>query len=460
MKNYRFGYFIILAALLLFGSCKPDQYELGSLLQKEDLVFTVTPHEEEPNMIILNSNNPGAAPFWETPLGRSTKPNDTVKIAFPGSYEFQFSAMCGGGIVKADPLTIEIDEPNFDYIKDPMWVLLSGGVGHEKTWYLDLDAEGVSRYFLGPLYFAGMDMTYDYECKEDGEDCWSWDPDYAGNSWLMEQADFGSMTFSLRGSADVQVTHLTLGGVVENGSYNLDSDTKQLMMYDAGILHDPGRDGEVSNWGNIRIMSITEDAMQLAVHRNLSDEGDALLVYNFISQKYYDEWIPEETGDPDIEVDLGGGNADDALATTKTKVWALDAESPFDWATLTGELMNDWQNVGSYPDWAGYRAEHQDFVGNCTIKYFGTGDVIFTDGDGTITAGTYSTDNTTNIITFESARPSFAIGDWQVATTTEENQWRIVKTVTVDGEVTEMWMGSRDPEAPQYTVFHFVAQEL
>jgi len=36
-----------------------------------------------------------------------------------------------------------------------LWTLLSGGVDKEKTWYLDLDAEGVSRYFAGPLYFYG-----------------------------------------------------------------------------------------------------------------------------------------------------------------------------------------------------------------------------------------------------------------------------------------------------------------
>ncbi|MNL67414.1 hypothetical protein D3C87_1919990 [compost metagenome] len=42
------------------------------------------------------------------------------------------------------------------------------------------------------------------------------------------------------------------------------------------------------DWGDVRIMSLNENTMQLAVLRDpvLSQEGAAMLTYNFISKAY------------------------------------------------------------------------------------------------------------------------------------------------------------------------------
>jgi hypothetical protein len=48
-------------------------------------------------------------------------------------------------------------------------------------------------------------------------------------------------------------------------------------------------------------MSLTENTLQLAVLRDpeLSGEGACLLVYNFISKEYYDNWTPGEQEEPE-----------------------------------------------------------------------------------------------------------------------------------------------------------------
>ena len=44
-----------------------------------------------------------------------------------------------------EPVTFTVDNLFADFISDELWTLLSGGVGEEKTWYLDLDADALSR---------------------------------------------------------------------------------------------------------------------------------------------------------------------------------------------------------------------------------------------------------------------------------------------------------------------------
>jgi hypothetical protein len=41
-------------------------------------------------------------------------------------------------------VTFKIDQMYAEFISDETWTLLTGGAGEEKTWYLDLDAEGIS----------------------------------------------------------------------------------------------------------------------------------------------------------------------------------------------------------------------------------------------------------------------------------------------------------------------------
>ena len=283
--------FFLAGFLLLLAACTPDEGELGNLLSKEDLKYSITQDATDPNMVILESLTPDAIPRWVTPAGYSTRVKDTVKIAFAGDYTFTYSVLCSGGYVEADPFQLSVTTNNLSYVDDELWTFLTGGPGNEKTWLLDLDASGVCKYFVGPLYFYGTDDSW--ATVTDGEtiegDSWSWKPDYSQNTWQMSAGDYGTMTFSLSGTATVTVDNKMFTSNSGTGTFLLDSDAKTLKLTGAGILHNSEHDGVVTKWGDVRVMSLTENTMQLGVLRDNSDEGLCYLVYNYISQEYADE---------------------------------------------------------------------------------------------------------------------------------------------------------------------------
>jgi hypothetical protein len=178
-----------------------------------------------------------------------------------------------------EPKTITVTEDNFNYVNDPLWTALSGGVGQEKTWVLDLNAKA----FDGPLFFYGTNNGWQGACTVPNGDCWNWNPVYKDNTWLMPGGDYGTMTFSLKDGPFVEVNHLKVPGRgTEKGTYVLNASTKTLTLTGATPLHDQGRDACVGAWGNIRLLSLTENSMQLAVMRLSACEGEALLVYNYV----------------------------------------------------------------------------------------------------------------------------------------------------------------------------------
>lgn len=309
MKNKFKILFAFIGLVMLFTACTPTEYELGKLMDKSQLKFSVTPNATDPNMIILKSLTSGVAPQWVTPLGRSTSIIDTCKIPFSGTYKFVYGVESAGGLVQADTVTLNITTNNLSYVNDPLWTKLSGGVGNEKTWYLDLNANAVSKYFAGPLYFYGTQdswlsaalyaagkSTADVQKALSITDTWNWCPDYSGNSWLMTAADFGSMTFDLKSGAHVTINHLTIPARgTEHGTYMLDQTAHTLKITDAGILHDIGREANATQWGNCKVLSLTDNSMQLAVLRDKPSgtDGPCLMVYNFISKDYSDNWTPK-----------------------------------------------------------------------------------------------------------------------------------------------------------------------
>ena len=141
-----------LSALLVltFIACQPEEYLLGDMVSKDQLKYSIIQNPDDPNMIILKSETPGMTPMWITPMGRSTRVTDTVKIPFAGEYNFIYGVQSAGGFVQADTFNLTLTTDNLTYVDDPLWTLLSGGVGNSKTWLLDLDAEGVSKFFNGP----------------------------------------------------------------------------------------------------------------------------------------------------------------------------------------------------------------------------------------------------------------------------------------------------------------------
>jgi len=464
MNRKHISLFLVLIVMML-GGCSPAGYELGDIdVTPEELVegiaFTITHDSQNPNIVYLESKMPSRyTPLWIHPQGRSQDQKVTLEIAFEGTYNVTFGVQTRGGVVFGEPVTFTVDQFYAGFVDNELWTLLSGGVDKEKTWYLDLDADAVSRYFLGPLYFYGTDDSWETvtEGKTVEGDSWNWQPDYKGNSWLMAAADFGSMTFNLKGNANVTVEHKTISARgTETGLYMIDTNNHTLRMIDASPLHDAGRDGVVIDWGDIKIMSLTEDHMQLAVLRDpvLSGEGACLLVYNFISKDYYDNWVPGEVAEPEPTLPDNWMN-DVSQTVNKTIVWKLSEENPLDWANLDGSRMNGWNTPADYPAWLGTPdpAVYGNFSLTLNSEDFAA---TFKLPDGTETSTTYSL-NEKGFYSFVAAVPQFSVIGWASFHADANNQLRIL-SIEKDaaGNVSGMWLGARDPDKPEYMAFHLI----
>ncbi len=466
-----FAQVLALGIGLLITSCEPETHSLGDILDKSSIEFEIVQDfETDPggNTVIMTNKTDGVVLTWDYGTGRSNKKVQTVQYAFKGEYTINISALTAGGIVELDPVTITVTDDNLNYVNDPLWTALSGGVGNSKTWYLDLNAEGESKYFGAPMSFSGDGLVWGKECLfDDPTDvdayCWIWEPEWAGNEWIAEPGDYGYMTFSLEGGPFVEVNHaFTTSRGLENGTYFLDADKKELTLTDAAVLQSSWADNDVDDWSNYRILTLTEDAMQLAAIHNSKDE---LVIFNFISKDYSDNWVPQDLPDPNPEIDLDGGTVDDLLSvtTTTSKTWYLSPDSPFNWTDLNGEFLNDFNTVEDYEavGWTGYVAADQATVINNKITFSDDGTVTTIDSDGVEAAGTFTTSTDgTNIVQFTDITPFFPIGSsWATVSTTAENQWKIIKTAKTDGVVTDIWFGKRDEVKSEYMVFHFVLED-
>ncbi|MFD0990066.1 hypothetical protein ACFQ1R_08160 [Mariniflexile jejuense] len=460
--------FLILGISFLISSCQPESYSLGNILDKSDIKYDISQDfsiDPGGNTVILTNKTKGVVLTWDYGTGKSNKAVETVKYAFKGDYIIKISAVTAGGIVELDPVTITVTDDNLNYVNDPLWTNLSGGVGKSKTWLLDLNAEGVSKYFAGPMFFYGTNMGWleggDNGCY--GSDCWNWNPDWKGNEWLFPNGaqNFGTMTFNLINGPFVTTNNLSTG-TNESGTYFLDKDNHTLSFTNASMLHDSGNQSCVESWTETKVFSLTENTMQLGVFRKDGCGGRVLLVFNFISKEYSDNWVPQDLPDPNPAIDLNGGTVDDLLSTTTTttKTWHLSKDTPFNWTDLNGTFLNDWNSVADYEaaGWPGYISADQSTVIKNKISFSNDGKVTTVDSNGVQKTGTYSTEQGTNIISFSNITPSFPIGSsWATVSTTSQNQWKIVKTAKTGSLVTDIWFGKRDESGKnEYMVFHFV----
>ena len=121
-------------------SCKKKEYALDSLPDKSQINMEVKQDltiDAGGNTVYLINHSDQVEPVWDYVTGKSTRRVDTVRYAFQGDYIIKRSAVTSGGIVELDPITISVTKDNLNYVNDPLWTLLTGGVGNEKTWLLD-----------------------------------------------------------------------------------------------------------------------------------------------------------------------------------------------------------------------------------------------------------------------------------------------------------------------------------
>jgi hypothetical protein len=172
------------------------------------------------------------------------------------------------------------DPAILEYYKDPLWILLSGGVGKERTWMIDFNAEGVSKKFAGPMWFSGDELRWSKECAKPGGNCWTWEPVW--QTWMPGPKNYGTMTFKIKAVPVVPSVTVDQKGLSDSkngvftGDYFLDIDQKTITF--TGIV--PLNMGwENADWSKAYIISLTEDGMQLGFKHKTKAE---LELYNFI----------------------------------------------------------------------------------------------------------------------------------------------------------------------------------
>ena len=271
MKNNFKILVAILGAALLYSSCRPDKFELGALANKTDLKFTIVPSSANPNDIVLTSLTPGLTPLWVTPYGQSIKLKDTTNVPFPGTYKFVYGVESAGGLVLADTTVVTITTIDEKTVSDPMWIKLTGGLGHSKTWVLDLDANAVSKYFAGPFYFGGTG--------------WEWAPAFKDIGWAgVSAGDYGTMTFDLIGNANFSSNNKMFPDLSGTGKFMLYPATNELATIDAQVLHDKAQGGNVANWNaRMTVKTLTDSTMQLIAKKDANN----WLIYNYTTLEYY-----------------------------------------------------------------------------------------------------------------------------------------------------------------------------
>lgn len=464
MKQNKCLYTLIALLMLVFNfsACSPDEFELGGKdLTSDDLVegiaYTITHDEDNPNTVYLTSLLPPSYNVtWEHPQGRSQARTVTLNMPFAGTYEVTFGVETRGGVVYGPTTTFTVDDFCADFVTDEMWTMLSGGVDNSKRWFLDLDANGTSRYFAGPVYFYGTDDSW--ETVTNGAviegDTWSWQADWAsvaGWQFSSTAMDFGYMEFDLKGNSNVTVVMNELGREMK-GVYMLNTTDHTITFTNAELLHDAVNDTQVASWsGTMKLLSLTENTMQIGVER-VSDP--CLLVFNFISEDYYNNWDPNSGTEEVITPTLmeGWRNYVEPLTQKQTTFKLAEDDTPFDWLALDGSQL-------------GYAANHSavDYLGDLQLT-FNRVDNSYTCTlpDGTSMTGTYTLSDD-GIYTFSDGLPVYTMStDGLMQFRANPDNTLRITNVAVDsytGAISDLWLGSelRDDQNRlyQYQGYHF-----
>jgi hypothetical protein len=174
-----------------------------------------------------------------------------------------------------------VDPALLKYYADPLFTFLTGGIGKQKTWILDMNvATGKGTVFNGPLHFSGDDLRWGGVSTE-GKFYWQaeW------YDWMFPLKDYGTMTFELKGrfavEPTVKVTQKNLEDAAKNGTFTgsffMDLDAKTMSFTDATPMYPRRNDLDFSI--KAQIISLTEDGLQLAFKHKFKAEFE---VFNYI----------------------------------------------------------------------------------------------------------------------------------------------------------------------------------
>lgn len=155
-----------------------------------------------------------------------------------------------------------------------------------KTWYLDIDAEGKTVIFGGPMFYYGTDDSWATVTNKEPVlgDSWNWCPDYASNSWLGEAREYGKMTLKADGTCTIIRIDAAGKETREEGTFTVDEENKTISLSIDILGFDKFNTFTLDAKTKLKIFSLTEKGMQIAILRDpaLSGEGACSLVYNYI----------------------------------------------------------------------------------------------------------------------------------------------------------------------------------
>lgn len=455
MKLFKQIILLVTIAVLVVMSCKKKDYSLGNMPDKAQINMEVKQDltvDAGGNTVYLINHTDAVEPYWDYATGTSTRRVDTVKYAFKGDYTVKRTAVTGGGLVQLDPITIHVTQDNLNYVNDPLWILLSGGPGNEKTWVLDLNANGVSKFFDSPVYFAGTDYGWNNQCTKDGGNCWTWFPKWSDNTWIAAQGDYGTMTFNLKGGPYVTVDQKMIAGSgTKTGTYYLDKDAKTVSFTNVTPLNQ-GYD-QVYTKG--KIITLTENTLQLAFKHPTKDEVE---IFNYISKQYSDNWVPPpppvKKPDDGFNPTFAPGEILNMLtggATSTGRFWTLDVNgNPIDWIAKG----NGWTvDKNSSYNW-GWNETWDDAVNGAWIRFQFNGLKYSRFQDGVVTTGTFSVNESKNEVTLVGNTLLQNSGSWMNPTATT---LKIVKGWPTTYSTKGVWFGtSYDAGKDEWLSWHYI----
>lgn len=259
---------LFLLSLLTLSACDPitDRAELSTDFQAEDLKYSVTQKKGQDNVVYLSSETPGVIVYWDYEIGTSNQEQDTISIPFAGDYTITYTAYPGGMPV-ADSTEITVSQNDPSYFSEPEWNYLTNGVAG-KTWVLNMER---------PVGWYGLDYG------EGGSGDWVYHPSYEGNEWVMENKDWGQMTFNLDGDYNYSRTMYDKNGnpVTCEGTFTMDLEAEFIHLQGCDMLYGGNYYNQVSNWRKLKILKIMDKTLILGVLRDQSTEGEAWIGFQF-----------------------------------------------------------------------------------------------------------------------------------------------------------------------------------
>lgn len=419
-------YIIALFSLAIFG-CEPieERVEMPAPGDPSRMAYSVEQNPERVNELWLKSSTPGAIPFWDFETGVSNDANATVLIPFEGDFWIKYYAY-SGGIPAVDSVKVSLPQDE-EYFDIPVWDLLTNG-SEGKTWVW---ATG------NPLNALAGIGPYNPE---------DWKP-FGGFEW-WKTTDVEEGKFRLDLNKGFNYTKITPSGTSKGNFSIIETDGITYIRFQGPKML--SQEGDNTK-GLYAISIVNEDVLVL---NQLYDEAQR--TYYFKREGFEGPWETEEK-EPDPNFDHG--NQTEILTGGETRTWVPAPEVPYNWAGLEGNFLNAWSSRADIvaTGWAPYGDADVENIDNVALSFSADGTVSLTQDDGTREEGTFTIEEETNMVTFSGFTPAYSIAGWVTATTTAENQWKIVSVEKSEsGEVTGLWFGQRSAEKDEYMVFHFI----